>query len=102
MAESPKAELTMLVELAGVEPEEDAAGRMPTALSRVAIRSARVSMGRSLGVVEPPLASQVGGAGGSGGEAMLRRIGSISNFFCKKLLACSLIVQLNRVYWQVT
>ena len=96
MAGSPEAELTMLAELAGVEPEEDA-GRMPTALSRAAIRSARTSAGRLLGVVEPPSASGVGGAREmgrrSGGEAMLQRIGLIS-ILCKpslSFLACSLI-----------
>ena len=58
---------------------------MPTALSRAAIRLARASVGRSPGVVEPPLALEVGGAAGGmggrpGGEAMLWQIGPISIF----------------------
>ena len=74
VAGSPEAELTMLAELAGVEPKEDA-DRMPTALSSAAIRSARASVGGSQSAVESPSASEVGGAGGrSGGEAVIRQV----------------------------
>ena len=66
--------------VAVVEPELGV-GRMPTALSRAWILSARASAGRT---AESPSASKEGGTGG-GGEAMLRQVQQL--LFADLLLA---------------
>ena len=68
---------TTVEPVGAVVEAETGTGRMPTALSRAAIRSARASVGRA---VESPSASEEGGmgggggGGGGGGEAMLRQV----------------------------